>query len=205
MVAVLRFSAVIVGAGAVTVSLFQLMSGLVDTGRVRLEERSTSHRIEFARVRRDSRVQHRQRSLPRRQVHRAPPEMPPVDDAEMTGPDVVAVRAASVPQVGQLELADVTLGARVADADEAPLVRVEPIYPMFARNQGVEGWVLIKFDIRPSGRTSNIEVVEAHPPGIFNRAAVSAVAKWKYRPRVVSSVATVTRGVTVRLVFSIKS
>ena len=203
MLSLLRFPVVFTMAGAVTVTLFQAMNHFVAIAEVSIEDRGVSPRIEFARSRADSRAQSRTRALPQRLEQQQPPEMPPMDHADTVGPNVLAVNVAAAPVDTTLELTDVTLGARVADADEVPIVRVEPIYPMHAREKGLEGWVLLRFDILSSGRTENVVVVDSKPLRVFNRAAVAAVKKWKYRPRVVNSEASVTRGVKVKLAFSL--
>jgi protein TonB len=51
--------------------------------------------------------------------------------------------------------------------------------------RGLEGWVQVRFTINPDGSVADPEVVAAEPPRIFNREAVRAILRWKFRPRIV--------------------
>jgi len=63
-----------------------------------------------------------------------------------------------------------------------PTVRVPPTYPTEARKKKVEGWVKVEMTVTESGSVTDVRVREAKPPGIFDQAALAAVAQWKFRP-----------------------
>jgi protein TonB len=46
-------------------------------------------------------------------------------------------------------------------------------------------------------------VVDSEPPRVFDRAALRAVARWKYRPKVEDGAAVVRHGVMVVLTFEL--
>lgn len=73
-----------------------------------------------------------------------------------------------------------------ADADLYPLNTGIPLYPAEAAEQGIEGWVQVKFDINESGMVdpASIDIVEAEPATLFNDAAVEALADFRFSPRV---------------------
>jgi len=50
---------------------------------------------------------------------------------------------------------------------------------------------------------SQAKVVQAKPEGIFDRAALDAVAKFKYKPRVVDGIAMEVAGVQNKISFEI--
>jgi protein TonB len=103
-----------------------------------------------------------------------------------------------------LELASATnLGTGGADRDIVPLVRVEPQYPMRAEQRGIEGWVELVFTITAVGTVKDIVVTASHPGTVFDRAAVQAVRKWKYTPKVEDGVAVERSGVRQRLKFEL--
>lgn len=64
----------------------------------------------------------------------------------------------------------------------SPTMRIEPIYPAHAAEQGISGSVVLKYDISPAGDTENVTVVNAKPAGVFNREAKKALKKWQYKP-----------------------
>ena len=72
-----------------------------------------------------------------------------------------------------------------SDGDAIPIVRIEPQYPREALLRGIEGWVRLDFTIREDGSVCDVAVVNAEPSNIFNRNAVRAVLRWKFKPRIV--------------------
>jgi TonB family protein len=74
----------------------------------------------------------------------------------------------------------------VQQRDLEPLATPEPVYPAAAFRQGVGGWVEVEYTVNERGATTDVTVVAAEPRGVFDEAAVAAVAGWKYRPRVVN-------------------
>jgi protein TonB len=109
-----------------------------------------------------------------------------------------------VPDVAAgLDLAEADLSAGGSDRDVVPLVRVEPQYPMSAKQRGIEGWVELRFTITAAGTVADIVVTAANPGTIFNRSAVQAVSKWKYNPKIKNGTAVDRPGVRQRIKFQL--
>ena len=77
-------------------------------------------------------------------------------------------------------------------------------YPSIALEKSLEGYVDVIFDITPTGSTTNVRVLAAEPARVFNRNAVKAVKKWKYRPQVEDGVAVAVTGVVARVHFELE-
>lgn len=77
---------------------------------------------------------------------------------------------------------------------------VRPEYPQDALLKGAEGWVNISMLITPAGNVQDPRVEETSNGSLFNRAAISAVRKWKYEPFVAADPQE-KRRVTVRVDF----
>lgn len=60
--------------------------------------------------------------------------------------------------------------------------RVEPVYPVDARRMRRQGWVDVTFTVQPNGTVANAAVADAEPKYVFDRAALSAVARWQFTP-----------------------
>ena len=90
------------------------------------------------------------------------------------------------------------------DRDVVPLVRINPEYPSRAQQRGIEGWVQVEFTITPAGTVSDQKVVDADPKGLFERAALDAIGRWKYNPKVVDGRAMERRGVMIVLTFKLE-
>lgn len=88
-------------------------------------------------------------------------------------------------------------------ANAEPIDRIEPTFPKEAQVKGIEGYVLLRFDINEEGRAENIEVVKSEPRNMFDKEAKTAVRKWKYAPRMVGGVAAKMVGKEVRFDFKL--
>jgi TonB family protein len=75
-----------------------------------------------------------------------------------------------------------------------------PTYPARARERGTEGWVDLEFTVARDGTTRDAVVRAADPAGTFDRAALDAVKRWRYEPRVVDGT-VVEQRVETRLRF----
>ncbi|MFT7505744.1 MAG: protein TonB, partial [Gammaproteobacteria bacterium] len=60
------------------------------------------------------------------------------------------------------------------------------------------------FTVNKTGAVQNPVVVEANPQGIFEQAALDAVVKFKYKPRVINGEPTAVTGVQNRITFEIE-
>lgn len=106
-----------------------------------------------------------------------------------------------VPTFDRSNMGQISVGA---DRDVVPLVRINPEYPTRARERGVEGWVQVEFTITPAGTVADAKVVDADPKGLFERAALEAIGRWKYNPKVVDGRPMERRGVQVVLTFKLE-
>jgi len=57
-----------------------------------------------------------------------------------------------------------------------------PAYPTHARNEGIEGYVLVEFSVDTHGRTFDCVILESVPAGIFDDAVTRAIQKWRFTP-----------------------
>ncbi len=82
-----------------------------------------------------------------------------------------------------------SIGVHQLDAPLTPMSRIPPVYPLRARRKGLEGWVRVAFEVDTKGNVSHLTVLEAKPPGIFDRSVIKCVSKWRYKPGTVEGVA----------------
>ena len=127
-----------------------------------------------------------------------PPPLPPVVIGG-DGPDIRREKP-EPPAVGP-EGFD---GPYLDDGEYLPIVRVSPIYPRKALTRGIEGYVLVEFVVTETGTVRNPVVLFADPPGFFERAAVTAVLKFKYKPKVAGGKPVAVSGVRSRIVFEME-
>lgn len=95
-----------------------------------------------------------------------------------------------------------SVAAPALDDEVLPLVRIPPRYPRMASRRGIEGVVTVAFTITKEGTVKNPVVIEAQPENIFDKAAIDAILKWKFKPRVVDGQA-VERQATQEIEFKL--
>jgi len=82
--------------------------------------------------------------------------------------------------------------------NERELVEAEaPEFPRAAERRGIEGHVVVRYNVAEDGAVADIEVVEATPAGVFERSVMRALESWRY-----ATAAEVTEGVERRFDFA---
>ncbi len=98
------------------------------------------------------------------------------------------------------------LNAQTPEEIEHNAIRVvatPPKYPEQQAKEGVEGWVLVEFDISPDGTVQNAEVIESTPARVFDQSALSAVQRWKYEPKLVGGKPAYEYGVRQQIKYEV--
>ncbi|MDG2335697.1 MAG: energy transducer TonB [Myxococcota bacterium] len=199
---VVRHGIAAILALGITFGLFYLMQYLISMGSERGADIRKGQVIEFVRLKRDSATQTRKRELPKKEN---PPEPPPPPDLKMSKTDAPDANAMAIAAPDLSAGPDLGSGPNLgapSDSDSVPLVRVPPQYPIRAAERGIEGWVVLRFTITATGTVENPEVIDSKPKRIFDRAAIRALKKWKYRPRVVDG-QSIARTEEVKLSFDL--
>lgn len=92
-----------------------------------------------------------------------------------------AVAAAAESAVG-LETASPELIHAAARFDASHLRNPPPAYPASSRRRGEEGVVILRVRVSASGRAHQIEVAESSGYARLDRAAETAVSRWRFEP-----------------------
>ncbi len=204
-------------ACVVTVGMFWTLRALIRvTGA--LGEIRSAPKIEVVRLRRDTQVEEKRRVKPSFDKPQPTPAAPDVVAAQKASVAPGADLAALAPSVdfsgaggGGLGggsaggLASALASGTGSDRDAVPQVRIQPDYPIQARQKGIEGWVDVRFDIGTDGSVRNPVVVDALPKSVFDAAALQAVRGWKYSPKTQDGRPVEQAGVRVRIRFELES
>lgn len=172
-------------------------------------------KIDFVRLRRDTDVEEKKRVKPEIAKPEAPPDAPTVVASEKTsvapGTDLAALAPSlDFSGVGEGGIAGQGMAGELAagggtDRDVAPQVRIQPEYPMQARQKKIEGWVDVQFTVAADGSVRNPVVLSAQPKGVFEKAALQSVKGWKYSPKIEDGKPVERPGVKVRVRFTLEN
>ena len=197
-----RYVISIVVGSIVTVSLLFIMQLLIVTGKQALTDPRERHKLEFVRVKRNENL-NVEDIVPEKppKPPETPPETPP-QDLDNINPDAPSINVAP-PAVS----ADTQIGGpggmNIAEGDYLPIVRVAPVYPARALSRGLEGFVDLSFTVTTTGTVKDPIVLQS-TSSLFERAAVRAVLKFKYKPRVVDGIPVEVPGVKTRISFQLE-
>ena len=169
--------AVAIGA-LLTTSMFWLLWHLVGTA-FDVSGLSEATRIDFSRMRRDTEVATKRDEKVERERPPPTPETPRMAFAAGGIENNVAQLTPVVDARGAMSRMSMTAGS---DRDVIPLVRIAPDYPPRALSRGLEGWVQVQFTISTAGSIRDAVVLKSSD-SVFERAAITAVSKWKYQPQ----------------------
>ncbi|MFK8050387.1 MAG: energy transducer TonB [Halioglobus sp.] len=97
---------------------------------------------------------------------------------------------------------DITIG--VGGGGIVAYLKPEPIYPSRLLSRGIEGHVDLAFDVTATGATTNIRVIDSYPANAFERAAISALKKWKYKVPVIDGVSRGQVDMMTRISFAVE-
>jgi protein TonB len=191
--------AVVLGA-AFTTSMFWLLWSLVGTA-FDVGDRTEAQRIEFSRMRRDTEVATKRDEKVERERPPPTPETPRMAFSAGGIENNVAQLTPIVDARGAMSRMTMSAGS---DRDVIPLVRINPDYPPRALSRGLEGWVQVQFTITPTGTVADAKVINAEPKNIFDDAALKAIARWRYNPKVEGGVAVERVGVQTIIRFQLE-
>lgn len=196
----LRFPTALALALLFTGGVFWSLHHLIDV-RVDVHKELHATRIEFTRMLRMTQTETKEQKKVQRQ---RPPTVPQVPQMSLTSSNFQNTVQMLNPNIDTHgAMSGVKMSVAGSDRDVIPLVRINPEYPQRALNMGVEGWVIVQFDITAAGTVKNAKVIDSDPKGYFEKAAVKAVERWRYNPKVEEGVAVERRGVQTLIKFQL--
>jgi len=188
-----------VGVGAaVTFGLLFVMQLLIASGQGRLDEKREVRLVDMVRVEREEVVERKQQKPEKPPEPERQPDLP--NTSMNTNFDAGLAVSVSAPQFSSSGVQVGGLGVGVSDGEYLPIVKVQPVYPQRAAQRGLEGYVIVEFTVTRTGTTKDIRVVESTNP-IFDKPAMDAAAKFKYKPRVINGEPVEVPGVRNKITF----
>ncbi|CAM4024241.1 energy transducer TonB [Pseudoalteromonas byunsanensis] len=194
-----KLSSAVAGGALMTGAAFVFMHNLIAQDNVRVPQSTPAIIVELPQLKEDTPFEEKNK-LPE------PPKIQPPPPRLVAEPALEPTLTPGIPFVPEVptnnvKITDPTFAEQRQEA--TPIVRSEPKYPIDAARDGLEGWVQLSFSISTSGEVININVTDAKPKRTFDRAAIAALKRWKYRPKVENGQAVVQNNQSVVLEFKL--
>nr|WP_136250419.1 energy transducer TonB [Ningiella ruwaisensis] len=199
----LRFLIALLLAAAITLGLFFLMQSLIQSGGSALTDPPRGSVLDFVRVKQDEQVEQKDRKPQKPPKPQEPPPPMEAPQMESSSPDGSSAGIDFAADISNDVALDGGLALESGDGEYVPITKVAAVYPRRALQRGIQGYVIVEFTVTKTGAVRDPVVVEAEPEGIFEQAALDAVLKFKYKPRVINGEPTEVGGVQNRVTFQI--
>lgn len=118
-----------------------------------------------------------------------PPTIKQASSISSTGKGIPIPYAAPSPPDGSSIPSEINYG----DGPLVNIYKVYPTYPARAASRSLEGTVLVQYDVTETGAVVNVVVLESTDK-IFDKAAIAAAYRFKYKPETVDGVPYATTG-----------
>jgi protein TonB len=188
----------LLAGGTIALALLWMMQWMLLHKDPSLQADRTRPVMEFVRLKRETetRLRERRQLEPEPEPEEIPPPKPELQETPLTKPRIRAPNIRlSAPEV-PLALTGPYIGPvrqGPPDRDFMVISRIPPRYPYRAQRRGLEGWVKVSLLITDQGTVQDVVVVEAEPEGVFDNAAIRAVSRWKFKPRIENGRAVAVR------------
>ncbi|MEM7468909.1 MAG: TonB family protein [Pseudomonadota bacterium] len=192
-----RYSVITFVAAAVTFCLFFIMQLLIATSDEIVFEESEPFILDIWRDRTEPKVIPELPELEKPVKPDDIPEMPKINFGPVRPGSVIHDIPEIKPEGGS------PINLNLVDGNHLALTTIAPVYPERAKRRGIEGYVILQFTIAKNGSVIDPIVVESAPSGVFDKAAVNAVLKFKYKPKVENGMALEVYGVQNKFTFEL--
>ncbi len=91
----------------------------------------------------------------------------------------------------------------LGDGPAMTVMTVQPVYPAVAIQRGIEGYAIVEFDVLGDGKVVNIRVIES-TSSLFNKSAIQAAARLKFKPGVRDGIPYATTGLRKKFTFELE-
>lgn len=190
----------------ISLALFWLMQAMISNNQQGFNKTENIQMTEFVRLKRDTKLQTKDRKIPDEPP--PPKKRPPPPQMQM---QQTHVSNSNIPNMDMPNLDiplqtdrfsgslinGVEMGMGEISTNVIPLVRIPPRYPMRAANRRLEGWVKVEFTITEQGTVKDAVVIDAQPGNIFDRAALQAIKRWKFKAKIIGGEAFEQRAVQI--------
>lgn len=127
----------------------------------------------------------------------------PTPSASGSSGAVAAIPSASNPPSANTGQAGTSVPTNAPPAEPKLIDVVQPQYPDEARMRGLQGWVDLTLSVNAAGQVIDARVDSSSKKRVFDRAALSAVRKWRYEAQPLAAGKS-AHAVRVRMQFQLK-
>ena len=182
----------------VEISFFMLLAYIVKPSSDSLKTENSFRVVDFIRLKKDTSLKEKSRTIPDKPETPKKPPPPKLETPEVVQPvQNLNIKFPTLNTPVDLKGAFLRgANSLASNSGLIPLVKIQPKYPREALKGGKTGFVTVRLTVDEKGRVISAIIEESRPPRIFDAAAIQAVLKWKFKPRVIDGVPVKQVGLT---------
>ena len=183
----------------VTFGLFFFMQQMISTPEIRLAPDTPRPDINISPIRPDTEpVKTIKKPEPPKPVEMMEepamaPEPTPTDGINLN-PTIAGPGTPDLPKQG-------TIG--FVDGEVYAITAITPDYPRAAAQKGLSGYVVVGFTVDKTGAVIDAHVIESSS-SLFDRSALRAIRKFKYKPKVVNGIPVAQNNLMYKFTFELQ-
>lgn len=175
---------------SICIGIFFGMHLMTSSSNANIDKKTKTHHLVYLREKKDSDIQKKKRIKPKEPKKVIPKKLrivktqitPKVNPNVKIKPFKNVIRNMDISSVSSLNGALVNVGLDLLDARTLQTQKKgRAKYPRRAKLKKIEGYVQLVFDIDKQGNVSNIQIVESKPQDVFNKSAIKAMERYKFK------------------------
>lgn len=199
----MRLFFAIIASFVISIGIFFGMQLMISSDNTTLKESKKNRHLVYLREKTDTKVERKKRVKPKEPLKKPPVKKIKIVKTQLNArvknnvkikPFRAVTKNIDVSAISSLNGAQIAVAPQTLfDANTLQILRrVHPKYPRRAKMKKKNGQVQLAFLISKKGEVSNITIINATPPGLFEQSSIKAIKKWKFKPSGDSKNATIT-------------
>lgn len=199
----MRLFFAVIASFVISIGIFFGMQLMISSDNTNLKESKKNRHLVYLREKIDTKVERKKRVKPKEPLKKPPVKKIKIVKTQLNArvknnvkikPFRAVTKNIDVSAISSLNGAQIAVAPQTLfDANSLQILkRVHPKYPRRAKMKKKNGQVQLAFLISKKGEVSNITIINATPPGLFEQSSIKAIKKWKFKPSGDSKNATIT-------------
>jgi len=191
----------IILAFTICISIFFGMHLMTNSNNSKIKESQQNRHLVFLREKKDSKVERKKRIKPKEPIKKPLKKIKvlktkldtKVNENVKIKPFKIQSRPIDISAISSLNGAQIEMQQGFLDANSLiALKKVNPRYPRRAKIKRQEGFVNLAFNINENGLVSDVKILDSNPKGVFEKNAIKAIKRWKFKENKAARAASIT-------------
>jgi len=192
----------LVFSSIICLGIFFVMHLMISSDQEELKKPSQTAHLVYLREKQETQIERKKRikaKVPPKKIVLKKMKMikPPLDvktnKVAKIKPFKIEHQKIDLSAINSLGGAQIEMNMGLVDANSLQAIRkANPRYPRRAKLKKIHGFVKLIFNISKEGNVSHVRVLDSKPKGVFEKSAIKAMKRWKFKHTGISKDATIT-------------